>query len=46
MVQAGMLADVAIDKVYAAYGEYQSVTNILRQMQKDKGRGGHPQLNI
>ena len=46
MVQAGMLADVAIDKVYAAYGENQSVTKILRQMQIDKGRGGHPQLNI
>jgi hypothetical protein len=46
MVQAGMLAVVAIDKVYAAYRENQSVTNILCQMQRDKARGGHPQLNI
>jgi hypothetical protein len=36
MVQAGMLADVVIDKVYAAYGENQSVTkNIFCQMQRD-----------
>jgi hypothetical protein len=38
MVQAGMLAAVAIDKVYAAYRENQSVTNILCQMQRDKAR--------
>jgi len=40
VLQAGMLADVAIDKVYAAYGENQSGTNSLRQMQRDKGTVG------
>jgi hypothetical protein len=46
MVQARMLTAVAIDNVYAAYRENQSVTNILRLTQRDKARGGHPQLII
>ena len=44
MVRAGMLAEVAIDKIYKVYGEGQAVTKILREMQKDKARGGHPEL--
>jgi hypothetical protein len=47
MVRAGYLAEVAIDKVYDAYGDGESVTYILRQMQKDKrARGGHPELRV
>ena len=44
MVRAGMLAEVAIDKIYKVDGEGQAVTKILREMQKDKARGGHPEL--
>ena len=46
MVRAGDLAEAAIDKVYAAYGDGESVTYILRQMQKDKARGEHPELKV
>jgi len=47
MVQAGMLAETAIDKVYQVYGEGESVTSILKEMQKDrKARRGHPELQV
>ena len=36
MVQAGMLAEVTIDKVYKVCGKGQVVTKTLREMQKDK----------
>ena len=46
MVRSGMLADVATDKIHEACGESLAVTAILREMQKDKPRGGHPGLRV
>jgi hypothetical protein len=45
-VQAGFLAQVAIDRVYDCYGRRLSVTAILELMRKDKTTGGHPNLRI
>lgn len=44
LVRAGFTSDVAIDKVYAAYGRQRSVTSILMQMRHDRKHGGHPDL--
>ncbi|OWZ22772.1 hypothetical protein PHMEG_0002469, partial [Phytophthora megakarya] len=44
LVRAGFTSDVAIDKVYAAYGRQHSVTSILLQMRSDRRTGGHPEL--
>ena len=46
MTWAGYTADVAIDKIYKAYGESISVTKILLDMIEDQKNGGHPQLRI
>ena len=44
MVRRGHTADVAIGKIYGAYGEQLSVTQILRLIRKDRNTGGHPNL--
>jgi hypothetical protein len=44
LVRAGFTSDTAIDKVYAAYGSRLSVTAILKSLQRDRVRGGHPEL--
>ena len=44
MIQHGYSHTSAIDKVYTIYDG--SVTNILRDIRKDKKRGGHPQLRF
>ena len=46
LIRAGHTSDVAIDKIYKAYGESQPVTKILIAMIRDKKNGGHPQLRI
>ena len=46
MVHSGMIAEMAIDKVYSVYGEGQPVSRILRRMQIDKKSGGHRDLRI
>jgi hypothetical protein len=46
MVRAGESAQVAVDRVRAAYGENLSVTATLTKMLADKRRGGHPQLRV
>lgn len=45
MVRAGYTAERAIDRIYLAYGQRLSVTNILNKMIADKKFGGHPSLN-
>jgi len=42
MVRAGDTANVACDKIYAAYGEGLSVTAILRKMRADRKNGTWP----
>ncbi|EGZ28679.1 hypothetical protein PHYSODRAFT_309455 [Phytophthora sojae] len=44
LVRAGFTSDVAIDKVYAAYGRQRSVTGILLQMRYGRKHSGHPEL--
>jgi hypothetical protein len=34
----------AVDEIYRVYGRNQTVTTILREIRKDKLRGGHPEL--
>jgi hypothetical protein len=46
LIRAGYTADVAIDKMYKAYGERLSVTKIILAMINDQKNGGHPQLRI
>jgi len=46
MIRAGFSADVAIDKIYKAYGESLPVSRIILTMVKDHKNGGHPQLRI
>jgi len=46
LTRAGMASDLVIDKIYQAYGEGESVTNVLKAMQKDKPHGGHPNLQL
>ena len=44
MVQNGFIANTAIDRIYDAYGQFGSVTNMLREIKKD--RGGRLQLDL
>ena len=47
MVDSGMTAQRACDRIYEVYGQAESVTNILKALKKDKKeRGVHPQLRI
>ena len=46
LVRSGDVASSAIDKIYDVYGGGESVTTILKLMQKDKQTGGHPQLRM
>ena len=46
LVRAGHTSDVAIDKVYQAYGRSTSVTRILVQMVRQRKDGGHPSLRV
>ncbi|KUF81643.1 hypothetical protein AM588_10000277 [Phytophthora nicotianae] len=45
-VRTGFTSDVAIDKIYAAYGRQLSVTRILAALRTDKHQGGHPSLRL
>ena len=45
MVNSGMTAQRACDKIYETYGQNQSVTKILGYLKRDQiDRGGHPNL--
>ena len=46
MVQSGMEADVACDRIYDVYGRNQSVTFILDCLKRDRRHGGNPALRI
>ena len=46
LVLAGHTSDVAIDKVYEAYGRGTSVATILLKMIRDRKEGGHPSLRV
>jgi hypothetical protein len=46
MVRSGMDSKDACDKIYTVYGKRESVTKILRALQRDKKTGGHPNLRI
>ena len=46
MVHSGMDANDACDRIYAVYGHNESVTKILKALQRDKRTGGHPNLRI
>ena len=45
-VAANVSAPVAIERIYACYGESLCVTKILDRMAKDRKNGGHPNLRI
>ncbi|ETL98309.1 hypothetical protein L917_04605, partial [Phytophthora nicotianae] len=45
-VRAGFTSDVAIDKVYAAYGRQLPVPKVLIALRRDKRQGGHPSLRL
>ena len=42
----GHSSEIAIDKMYEVYTNTQGVTEILRQIRKDKKSGGHPSLRV
>ena len=44
MARRGYTHNTAIDKIYSVYSSRLSVTQILREIRKDKKRGGHPEL--
>ena len=44
LVNSGLSADVTIDQIYTAYGRRNIVTNILREMSKDRRSGKIPHL--
>ena len=44
MIRSGRTAQVACDEIYGVYGGDNSVTNILRMMQRDEKNGGNPAL--
>ncbi|KAG6617101.1 uncharacterized protein IUM83_04870 [Phytophthora cinnamomi] len=46
LVRAGLTSDVAIDRIYAAYGRQRPVTAILTALRRDKKNGGHPALRV
>ncbi|KAH9140690.1 hypothetical protein AeRB84_015099 [Aphanomyces euteiches] len=46
LVRAGYTSDVAIDKVYNAYGRQLSVSSILVRLRADRHNGGHPALRL
>ena len=46
MVRAGVEANDACERIYAAYGHNQSVTKILNALKRDSATGGHPNLHI
>jgi hypothetical protein len=44
MARRGYTHNTAIDKIYSVYSSRLSVTQILREIRKDRKRGGHPEL--
>ena len=44
LVCGGYTAESACDKIYSAYGHSSTVTEIIKQLVKDKG--GHPELRV
>ena len=46
LVRAGDTVEVAIDKIYGAYGQNLSVTKITRCLLRDQRNGGHPSLRV
>jgi hypothetical protein len=42
MIRSGLTAQIACDEVYQAYGQRESVTNILRAMKRDEMTGKWP----
>ena len=46
MIRSGETSDTAIDRIYVVYGRNKCVSDILREMRKDKKRGGHPSLRV
>ena len=46
MINHGLSAQVAVDKIYNVYGNLGSVTKILRKIKRDKQNGGHPELQF
>ena len=45
-IHAGHSAPAAIEKILECYGKNQTVSNIIKSMVADKGRGGHPNLQF
>jgi hypothetical protein len=43
LVNAGVQARVAIDRIYYHYGANRSVSNIIKDIMRDKRNGGLPQ---
>jgi hypothetical protein len=46
LVKAGYSSDLAIDKIYGAYGHSTSNTIIIKKLAADNKHGGHPELRI
>ena len=46
LVNSGMTAEDAIQKVYDVYGHSTPTTTILKKIRADKGNGGHPNLFV
>ena len=44
LIRKGRTSGCAVDEIYRVYGRNQTVTAILREIRKDKLRGGHPEL--
>jgi hypothetical protein len=44
LVNAGIIARVAIDRIYNHYGANRSVTRIINDIMRDKKNGGLPQV--
>jgi hypothetical protein len=44
LVNAGVIARVAIDRMYNHYGANRSVTRIINDIMRDKKNGGLPQV--
>ena len=46
LVRAGYTTELAIDRIYEAYGWKKSVTDIFNQMRNDRRTGGHSSLRV
>ena len=46
MIRSGWSSDEACNKIYDAYGAQSNITQIIKQMKKDKRTGGHPSLRM